>query len=91
MLICLNVIVTQLQGKWVVIAMLFLCPNIAMGFHLNPCFLSPPPSKSFVFLNVPSQNEFRVWLWCKFPPDGLDVISPGGLAYRPNIQMSFYP
>ncbi len=70
--------------------MLFLCPNIAMGFHLNPCFLSPLPSKSFVFSNVPLQNEFCVWLWCKCPPDGIEVIRPGVLAYRPKIQMTFY-
>lgn len=67
-----------------------------MGFHLYPCFLSPLPSKSFVLLNVPLQNEIFfvlscfVLLWYKCPPDGLDVICPGVLAYRLNVQINFY-
>lgn len=55
------------------------CPN--MGFHLSPSFHSPLCFSVFYFKML-----FR-----KHAPDGLDEMSPGVLAYRPNIQMSFHP
>lgn len=93
---CLDAIVTQMSYSNAVKvgchrdAFFFFLVLILRWAFISVHLFSPLHSKSFVFSSVPLQNELFVWLWQKRPPDGLGVISPGVLAYRPNIPMTSY-
>lgn len=46
-------------------------------------------SQSPLCFSVSYLKKNSLWFLYKHPSDGLDIMNPGVLAYRPNIQMSF--